>query len=1252
MLAVSPGWDESSMPTALRAMAAGGLILLALLGGSSCWVTSHFQDPFESGGLSQWTDQFGPVGASRGAARNGSWGLRVDASAGVASSARVKRSFASPTPGSSFRVAFDVRFVGPLSFDAEGQILMPIAMLRLSDSGSLSGAEILLRAVNLGSADAPDLRWELLSLPDSGVPYVRTPVSSELPPIRPGRWARVELVHIAATPGASDGQLQLFLDSDPYPALDLRGLDTSQQTQLHEVRLGIVGTVQGGSFRGTIDFDDYEAKPMFAWGDSFEAGGTSRWGGLTDAAGVATVSPAAASPEGGSAGLLVNASGLSGTAGVLAPFGESARRMLFEFDFEAAAGLRLPRVAAPVPYFGVFSADFALDGGSDVLLGIANVAPIGAAEDLRWVLRVREDGLCCRETPMDDSAPRVLLGEWAHVRIETLAAHSNASDGEVRVFIGDDPFPRLVLTGLATSQQRTLREVGLGVAQAPTDSLLDGSLAWDAFSVRALSRALPVPPDTILSQDSALYRVLLWKDFDPGVDFHAPQPVVIEGGEAELDANGERVHPEARVRVLRSLVGEETEWRIEVTPTPGSGHGVYRVEFPRLVANPIAGEGSERLLVPHGIGRAILDPLHEPERLLPGSTPIGKRAVWYGTYGSSFQAMQLMLYEKGGRGVLVYTKDPELRIKDFEFSSDTAPDYYGPGRRIAVHHYPGLTGQPGVGWQSPYPVVTRPYATGWSDALRHYRSWALQQSWTSGGPLIGRIRAGDLPGWYLRNALWATAITDQHLPLVDRILALFAPVEPPVEIGLFLTNWQAHASLVEKLPEFFPPKSHTQSLAAGGSGCPDDCWYFDFLDRQQGSRLHVFPYTNVHVAERDASGAPRVPSLRLRDGSSFATSTIVAQALPGLFAEPYLQPGGENDQLPLCRAQGRWRDYFADLGRRNLASHALLDFDAEFGFYGSDGHYLDQMAPGSVYPCFALDHDHPPGFGAHGAQGLREMAAAARPTRGVLMGEGIFEGFADVVQESYATDPPWSEVDEVVPLYPAVYQGYTALHEWPFHLPEVLPFYNLRRDVMSALAMPFHLGLKPGSFTGVATWLKLSNDDGCARPDICALLVELAQVAVRTMDVRAYGERLADPVVDAPGSQVASWCVDKTCATRRSVRRPVVEASLWRSLEDPQRTLLLLSNSGPYVRSVRVAAEGLSPGTELTDVLTGSRIVYDPAQPIAVPGIRWLALTTKPLDDPDGDFVDDRSADNCPGVFDPTQRDSDGDGSGDACDTP
>lgn len=1222
------------MPTLRRALTVAALgVLVALVSGYSCGTTpeAFFRDSFETGALTNWTDAVGAVAVSDAAAHRGSFGLRVDAASGTSSSVRVRKSFSPTLPGPGFRVSFDVRFSSPVSFSAAGQVRMPLAMLRLS--ASTGDAEILLRAINLGSASAPDLRFELLSLPDSGLPYARTVVGPELPPVRLARWQHVELEHLPASPGARDGRLRLYLDDDPYPALELAGLANSLQTQLYEARLGIVGTVQGASFFGRIDFDTYEVLPLAAWSDSFESGGASRWTELSGAG--ASVSAAAAAPGGGSLGLEIAAASLTGRAGVMRTFDREARRQLFEFDFRAASGLRLPRVDAALPALAIFAADFLADGESDVQLRIVNVAAVGAPEDLRWALRVRENGGCCRETPLDASAPPVALGAFTHIRIETLAARGSARDGEVRVFFDAAPFPALELTGLGTGLETTLREVRLGVAEPPIGSALDGVLSFDAFATRPLARPLPMPPNTVLSEDGALYRVVLWRNFAPGSVFQAPAPVVIEGGAADLDANGERTHAEAHVRVIRTPVGADTEWRIEVTPTPGSGYGVYRVEFPRLVVNPIRGDGVEKLYVPHGIGRVIHDPLHAAERVMPGSTPIGKFSVWYGTYGSSQQTLPLLAYEKNGRGVLVYTRDPSLRTKDFEVSSDTAPDYYGPGRRVAVHHYPDETGQPGVGWSSPYPVVTHPYATGWYEALREYRSWALAQPWAAGGPLLARIRSGDLPAWYVRNAVWATAIDAYQLPLLERIEALFAPVTPPVELGVVLTNWQAHESAWEKLPEYFPPKSHAESLAAGGPGCPEDCWYFDYLDRQATGRSHLFPYLNLHVAERDAAGAPTIPTLRLSDGSTLATASLLARALPGLFATPYLQAGGPNGHLPLCRAHAGWASYFSDLARRSVELHDPASFDPEFGAYGSDGQYFDQMVPGSVYPCFALDHGHPPGFGAHAADGLRAMAAAARLPGTVLMGEGVFEGAVGAVQESYATAPQWSAVEDVAPLFPAVYQGYAALHEWPFFLPETFPLFNVRRDAMTALTWPFHLGLKPGSFTGTATWERLLPEGGCARSDLCALLEELAEIAVRTMDVRAYGERLADPVLDDPGSHTPSWCVDRDCTARRKVTRPIVEASLWRSLEDPERVLLLLSNTGSTTRRVRVATPDLAPGQVLYDVTTGSTRVYDPAQLIATAPYRWLALVTKPLDDADADFVD-AATDACPGVFDPT----------------
>src|SRR5688572_1994721 len=228
------------------------------------------------------------------------------------------------------------------------------------------------------------------------------------------------------------------------------------------------------------------------------------------------------------------------------------------------------------------------------------------------------------------------------------------------------------------------------------------------------------------------------------------------------------------------------------------------------------------------------------------------------------------------------------------------------------------------------------------------------------------------------------------------------------------------------------------------------------------------------------------------------------------------------------------------------------------------------MASGALFPCFANDHGHAPGFGSHHFEGVLEMADRVRrryPNK-ILYGEGIFEGYVDSIQESYSIEPSFFHEETLVPLFAAVYHGYTSLHEWPvyvksqgLHVP----------SFAAALAAAVHLGHKVGSFQSLVTWDALvegagyptrvgqCEDSPASNQTACGYLQDLVEMKFQTMDVLDYGERLRDPTTDSP-THTVSWYHSSAFPEPPSNHvRPVIEASLWASLTTPERKLLLLS---------------------------------------------------------------------------------------------
>ncbi|MBU0953558.1 MAG: putative metal-binding motif-containing protein, partial [Nanoarchaeota archaeon] len=146
-------------------------------------------------------------------------------------------------------------------------------------------------------------------------------------------------------------------------------------------------------------------------------------------------------------------------------------------------------------------------------------------------------------------------------------------------------------------------------------------------------------------------------------------------------------------------------------------------------------------------------------------------------------------------GILFIAEDGQLRDKYFVLSGTAAQNAYGVWTRQLPNDHLLL----GRNYTSPYAVRIGPLRGDWYDAAKRYRSWALQQSWVSRGPLATTTAVSEA----LRNEI------DLH-----------------ITTGPQTTN--ELAKLIEETKRFtdFYNISRTQQLWYGWTGHPlqDDTW--------------------------------------------------------------------------------------------------------------------------------------------------------------------------------------------------------------------------------------------------------------------------------------------------------------------------------------------------------------------------------------------------------------------------------------------
>jgi Domain of unknown function (DUF6259) len=738
---------------------------------------------------------------------------------------------------------------------------------------------------------------------------------------------------------------------------------------------------------------------------------------------------------------------------------------------------------------------------------------------------------------------------------------------------------------------------------------------------------LPIPKkvkNDFISFGNLFYRITLWKNGD------YKQKKVIIGSKSELDKELSKIYPECKVKCTITDNPDGTHYKINVDAK--APYGVYEVEYPLFRITPISGQKYDRLLVPYQYGVVLDDPFNREERD-NGGRPRLKKSIWYGVYGEKQQNMQMLIYDNGHQGAMLWTKDNNGWIKDFEVSRDLPEKYKSNALRLTVHHFPANTGQPGTSWNSPYPVVVTKFTDGWYNAIQNYKKWALQQKWCASGTIIERIERNELPKWYMNNPMWLTIIDHNML----YILKHYSRVLPDVDFGVFVTQWQRWAFDL-KVPEFLPPKSQVG---------------FQKIIDWQKKRMHFVPYMNVHLVDTNykkmdnrfrksyikdpipmKSIAPingwTTPSQteywgrNLKKEAELKTELRKAWSAPvnetlltkinsdwmGLYwwqrtqlIKKLRDNWGKDisiiDKLiikntlrPVCRIQKQWRDYWVD----ELASKLVKK-------YGSDGVYLDQLIVGGVYTCWSKKHSHDPGFGNYFLNGSRKIIENIRKKNPqvIMQMECTNEYLIDYINEGFVAFPNvWKA--KSIPLFNSVYQGYFSMHEW-FIMPSALKNLN---NFAAIMAIPVHMGYKIGSFYTTSTHIELFKPKNKLALDYLLRLVKMKQ---QTMEVFAYGEKLKEPeVIDTPFHKILFFR-DKKGKVSYPAVRPVVESSLWRSWENKGKVLLLLSNSGNKQQIVKVKAD-IKSGTRLTD-LQGKSIIYSPENPIKIDKFSFRALMTE-----------------------------------------
>jgi hypothetical protein len=431
----------------------------------------------------------------------------------------------------------------------------------------------------------------------------------------------------------------------------------------------------------------------------------------------------------------------------------------------------------------------------------------------------------------------------------------------------------------------------------------------------------------------------------------------------------------------------------------------------------------------------------------------GYQQYYPGGYGN----MQFMAYYslESGAGLYIASQDTAGYTKYLEAARPN-------NNWLEMDHAYVPTFAAGSSVTVPYPVVVGFFNGDWFDAATLYRTWAIQQPWAQGGPLVTRV---DVPDWYKKSGMMAWMLTVTQFAADGQSYADLAKVAAAWQQDLQSqtimdwTEWENQGAWLD-IPNFLPPSQGWPAFESTVSAT-----------HAAGSTLMVEPSTSYATV-----GAP---------GWSALQSAASLQVDGTMYLTPLstLNQSGENEAETVAQMDPTqaWHD-------------AILSFTTPLQQNGIDLIHMD----GNPYQrglCYAPNHSHPPGGGNWWFEDLAQIYSDVRSTgraanpNFAMGGEFYAEpyiGLTDSGQDETNTGLDPSAVGggsvsdntkvSYIPLWQAVYHDYTLTYSMLSFIDGSSPSYYRR-----GLAIPLAWGEIPmifGENSDGTPWLLNGFDQG------------------------------------------------------------------------------------------------------------------------------------------------------------------------------
>jgi len=305
-----------------------------------------------------------------------------------------------------------------------------------------------------------------------------------------------------------------------------------------------------------------------------------------------------------------------------------------------------------------------------------------------------------------------------------------------------------------------------------------------------------------------------------------------------------------------------------------------------------------------------------------------------GTIGMQFMA----IYDPDASGILLETLDTEGHVKSFNMANG------GPDDNVMAsitHYNPEV---PGNDFSKGYASTISIFQGDWYDAADVYKTWALQQPWTSKGELHERT---DVPDWWLDPS---PVILIENRDLKGDVQVPLEEWSDVVEhykdligtnVTLFVRGWEQNGSFTG--PYYLPPKDGPENVKTEVKEVIVSGGHVYFSTSERFWRLKM-PYTGYDsTADFEAMGRP--------------------WAVLDTFGEPLKDPGYEAlgmDSVVMDTSTQWWQD-------------TVVDYSVGVADMAVDVYKLDEFPTGAWVPCYNTSHGHPAGWGKYITDGHLEI---------------------------------------------------------------------------------------------------------------------------------------------------------------------------------------------------------------------------------------------------------------------------------------